>query len=94
MAQYPILWNAWSAWLTGRKPLVQMQPLLTFIRSSLLRQALFTEQLAAICDGLPASTEFQLIKCQHLEAQLLWLMENRHRLRLDPETGEPLAPLD
>jgi hypothetical protein len=94
MAQFPISWDVWSAWLSGREPLAKMQPLLTFIRSSLLRQALFTEQLADICDGLPASTEYQLIKCHHLEAQLLWLMENRHRLRLDQETGKNQAPLD
>ena len=49
---------------------------------------MFTEQLATICDGIPASTEYKLIKCQHLEAQLLFLLRNRHRLGIDPETGE------
>ena len=43
----------------------------------------------AICDGIPASTELKLIKCRHLEAQLLFLLRNKHRLGIDPETGEP-----
>ena len=86
--QSRISWSAWSGWLTGKEPLAEIHPLSKRIEQSLVRQAMFTEQLLAICDGIPASTEWKLIKCRHLEAQLLFLLRNKHRLGIDPETGE------
>lgn len=85
-----ISWSAWSAWLTGTKPLAEIEPLSKRIRHSLLRQALLSELLISLCDGLTPAMELQMIECQHLERKLLFLLENRGRMNINPNTGEKI----
>lgn len=83
-----ISWSAWSSWHTGKKPLSEIEPPLRRIQHTLMRQALFTEQLLSLCDGITPTMELQMIECQHLERKLLFLLENRGKMNLNPNTGE------
>jgi len=83
-----ILWSAWSSSLTGKRPLSETEPLSRRIQLSLLRQALFTEQLLSLCDGITPTMELQMIELQHLERKLLFLLENRGKMNQNQLTGE------